>query len=110
MKLHEEGKLSLEDKVFGPDGILNDPFFTEPKDKRVYDITVEQLLSHEAGWTQRYGDQMFMPTIVAEKLNVKPPVDTKMIVRFALDKRLHYTPGNGSGILKSWIQCTWTGN
>jgi CubicO group peptidase (beta-lactamase class C family) len=95
MKLHEEGKLSLEDKVFGPDGILNDPYFSEPKDKRVYDITVEQLLSHEAGWTQRYGDQMFMPFIVAEKLNVKPPVDIKMITRFALDKRLHYTPGMG---------------
>ena len=95
MKLHEQGKLSLEDKVFGPTGILNDPFFNEPKDKRVYDITVEQLLSHEAGWTQRYGDQMFMPLVVAEKLNVKPPVDTRMIVRFALDKRLHYTPGMG---------------
>ena len=95
MKLHEQGKLSLEDKVFGSTGILNDPFFSDPKDKRVYDITVEQLLSHEAGWTQRYGDQMFMPLVVAEKLNVKPPVDTKMIVRFALDKRLHYTPGMG---------------
>ncbi len=95
MKLHEQGKISLEDKVFGPTGILNDPFFNEPKDKRVYDITVEQLLSHEAGWTQRYGDQMFMPLVVAEKLNVKPPVDTRMIVRFALDKRLHYTPGMG---------------
>ena len=95
MKLNEEGKLSLSGKVFGPDGILNDPFFSEPKDKRVYDITVEQLLSHEAGWSQRYGDQMFMPTVVAEKLNMKPPVDTKMIIRFALDKRLQYTPGMG---------------
>ena len=95
MKLHEQGMLSLEDKVFGPAGILNDPFFNDPKDKRVYDITVEQLLSHEGGWTQRYGDQMFMPLVVAEKLNVKPPVDTKTIVRFALDKRLHYTPGMG---------------
>ena len=38
---------------------------------------------------------MFMPLVVAEKLNVKPPVDTRMIVRFALDKRLHYTPGMG---------------
>ena len=95
MKLHEEGKLSLEDKVFGTDGILNDPYFSEPKDKRVYDITVAQLLSHEAGWTQRYGDQMFMPIVVAEKMNVKMPVDTKTIIRFALDKRLHYTPGKG---------------
>ncbi len=95
MKLEEEGKLSLNDTVFGPKGILNDPYFGEPKDKRVYNITVAQLLSHEAGWTQRYGDQMFMPLVVAEKMGVKPPVDTKTIVKFALNKRLHYTPGTG---------------
>jgi CubicO group peptidase (beta-lactamase class C family) len=95
MKLQEEGRLSLQSKVFGPDGILNDPLFDEPKDKRVYDITIGHLLSHEAGWSQRYGDQMFMPIVVAEKLKVKPPVDTKMILRFALDKRLQYTPGMG---------------
>lgn len=95
MKLKEDGKLSLNDKVFGPDGILNDPYFSDPKDKRVCEITVAHLLSHEAGWTQRYGDQMFMPTLIAEKMGVKPPVDLKTIVRFALDKNLHYTPGKG---------------
>ncbi|MBK7133956.1 MAG: beta-lactamase family protein [Bacteroidales bacterium] len=95
MKLQEEGKLSVNDKVFGVDGILNDPFFSEPKDKRVYSITVGHLLSHEAGWTQRYGDQMFMPILIADKMGIKPPVDTKTIVRFALNKRLHYTPGTG---------------
>jgi CubicO group peptidase (beta-lactamase class C family) len=95
MKLVEEEKLSLTDSVFGPKGILNDPYFSDPKDKRVYSITVEQLLSHEAGWTSRYGDQMFMPLIISEKMGVKPPVDTKTIVKFALDKRLHYTPGTG---------------
>ena len=95
MKLNEAGKLSLNDKVFGPNGILNDPYFSNPKDKRVFGITVAHLLSHEAGWTQRYGDQMFMPVLVAEKMGVKPPADTKTIVRFALDKNLHYTPGKG---------------
>jgi CubicO group peptidase (beta-lactamase class C family) len=95
MKLQEQGKLSLTDSVFGPRGILNDPYFAEPKDKRVYSITVAQLLGHEAGWSQRYGDQMFMPLVVAEKMGVPPPVDTKTIVRFALDKRLQYTPGTG---------------
>ena len=95
MKLSEEGKLSLKDKVFGNDGILSDPYFSDPKDKRVYDITVAHLLSHEAGWTQRYGDQMFMPILISEKMGLKPPVSTRVIVRFALDKRLHYTPGKG---------------
>jgi CubicO group peptidase (beta-lactamase class C family) len=95
MKLSEEGKLALNTKVFGSEGILNDPFFDNPKDSRVLDITVEQLLGHEGGWSQRYGDQMFMPMVVAEKMNVKPPVDTRTIIRFALDKRLQYTPGQG---------------
>jgi CubicO group peptidase (beta-lactamase class C family) len=93
MKLKEEGKLSLTDSVFGPRGILNDPFFGQPKDKRVYRINVAELLSHEAGWTQRYGDQMFMPLVVAEKMGMKPPVDTKTIVKYVLEKNLHYTPG-----------------
>jgi len=95
MKLQEEGKLSVNDTVFGPRGILNDSYFENPKDKRVYGITVAHLLSHEAGWSQLYGDQMFMPTVIAQAMGVKTPVDTKTIVRFALDKRLQYTPGKG---------------
>jgi CubicO group peptidase (beta-lactamase class C family) len=95
MKLQEEGKLSLRDRVFGPDAILNDPYFSIPKDKRVYGITVAHLLSHEGGWTQRWGDQMFMPLLIADKMGVKPPADARTIVRFALDKRLHFTPGTG---------------
>ena len=95
MKLSEEGKLSLNDKVFGPDGILNDPYFNNPKDKRVFKITVAHLLSHEGGWSQRWGDQMFMPLTIADKMGMKPPVDTRTIIRYALDKRLHFTPGTG---------------
>jgi CubicO group peptidase (beta-lactamase class C family) len=95
MKLQEEGRLSVTDKVFGPDGILNDTLYSEPKDKRVYNITVGHLLSHEGGWTTRWGDQMFIPFVVAEQMGVVPPVDTKTIVRFALNKNLHFTPGTG---------------
>lgn len=95
MKLIEEEKLSLNDKIFGTDAILNDPYFSNPKDNRVYKITVAHLLSHEGGWSQRYGDQMFMPLTIADKMGVEPPVDTRTIIRFALDKRLHFTPGTG---------------
>jgi len=95
MKLQEDGKLSVSDKVFGVEGILNDSVFTEPRDKRVYSITVAHLLSHEGGWSTRWGDQMFMPITVSENLGMKPPVDTKAIVKFALAKNLHFTPGTG---------------
>ncbi len=95
MKLNEEDRLSLDDKVFGPEGILNDDYFSNPVDKRVYDITVAHLLSHEGGWTMRWGDQMFMPLTIADKMGLKPPVPTRTIIRYALDKRLHFTPGKG---------------
>jgi CubicO group peptidase (beta-lactamase class C family) len=36
---------------------------------------------------------MFMPTIVAGQMKTSLPVDTKTIVRFALSKRLHFSPG-----------------
>lgn len=95
MKLQEEGKLSVNDRVFGVDGILNDSIFSHPRDKRVFSITIAHLLSHEGGWTTRWGDHMFMPMIVASEMGVSPPVDTKTIVRFALGKYLHFTPGTG---------------
>lgn len=95
MKLEEDGKLNLDDKVFGQGGILNDSCYCHAKDKRVYDITVAHLLSHEGGWTQRWGDQMFMPLVIANQMNISPPVDLQTIVRFALGKKLHFTPGTG---------------
>jgi len=95
MRLSEQGRLSVYDRVFGPDGILNDSLFSDPRDKRVYNITIAHLLSHEGGWSTRWGDQMFMPLVISENMGLKPPVDTKAIVRFALNKNLHFTPGSG---------------
>lgn len=95
MKLQEEGRLSVNDKVFGPGAILDDTLFSNPKDRRVFDITVGHLLSHEAGWSQRYGDQMFMPEVVSRTLGIPMPVNLKTIIRFALSKNLHFTPGAG---------------
>jgi len=95
MKLQEAGRLSVNDHVFGPDGILDDTLFAHPKDRRVFDITVAHLLSHEGGWSQRYGDQMFMPEVIARTLDVPMPVDIRTITRFALSKNLHFKPGTG---------------
>jgi CubicO group peptidase (beta-lactamase class C family) len=95
MKLQEDGMLSVNDKVFGPGAILDDTLFSHPKDHRVFDITVAHLLAHEGGWSQRYGDQMFMPEVVSRTLGVSMPVDLKTIIRFALTKNLHFTPGTG---------------
>jgi len=95
MKLQAENKISLRDNIFGPGGILDREYFRDPEDKRAYDITVAHLLAHQGGWSHRYGDHMFMPRVVADYLGKDLPVSTEDIVRFALDKRLHYTPGMG---------------
>ena len=95
MKLNEEGRLGLNDHIFGPGGILNTEYLADPRDPRAEDITVAHLLSHKGGWTTRWGDQMFMPLVVASSLKKEPPVETVDIVRFALNKRLHFTPGHG---------------
>src|SRR3954471_13649648 len=53
MQLIESGQLSLSDKPFGPGGILNvDPYFANANvtDPRIYDITIQNLLEHAAGW------------------------------------------------------------
>ena len=75
MKLCEDSKLSLDDKVFGPSGILNDSCFQNIRDKRMLKITVEQLLRHKAGFTLHRGDPLFsVATLMKwEKWDVPEP-------------------------------------
>ncbi len=96
MKLVEDDKLSLDTKVFGPSGILNDECFLHYKDSRVEDITVKNLLNHSAGWSTRWGDQMFIKDVIAKSLNKELPVSLQDIVVFALSKKLHFKPGDHS--------------
>lgn len=111
MKLQEEGKLRLDDYVFGSRGILNDSIFLHIKDKRGYKITVENLLRHQGGYSIAYGDPMFCPVAIAEKMNVPPPADLNTMIRFVLSRRLSYSPGKstaysniGYGILSKVIE------
>lgn len=56
MVLQERGLLSLGDTVFGASGILNDSTYTASiRDKSMYGITVEQLLRHKGGFSNRRG-------------------------------------------------------
>jgi CubicO group peptidase (beta-lactamase class C family) len=93
MKLYEEGKIDLDEKVFGPEGILNDPRFLEYKDKRVEDITVRHLLNHTAGWSRYSGDPMFSSLYIARKMDVEAPAGFDDVLEFALSRRLSYNPG-----------------
>jgi CubicO group peptidase (beta-lactamase class C family) len=96
LKMREFGLLDLDDNVFGRDGILNDSIYLNYTDPRIERITVRHLLNHSAGWHQRFGDQMFMPYIIAKEMKVDMPVQTPDIIRFALKKRMHFNPGSGT--------------
>jgi CubicO group peptidase (beta-lactamase class C family) len=95
MKLQEEGKLSLDDAVFGPSGLLNTSLYQNIKDpRRANKITVAHLLSHTAGWSKRtYGDPLFIPLKIAEEMQVPAPAELDDIIRFVLSKRIPYAPG-----------------
>jgi len=92
MKLVEEGKLSLSDKVFGKEGILN-KYKLKARDRRLNDITVEHLLRHTGGWTQRYGDPAFYSLDIARKTNQPAPATIRSYIDFIASRRLHFTPG-----------------
>ena len=95
MKLVEKKAFSLDSKVFGPKAILKDPVFNSVADKRMYFITVRQLLAHTGGWSLHYGDPAFNSLIVAEQTGEKSAtMDT--YCRFVASRKLHFDPGTRS--------------
>jgi CubicO group peptidase (beta-lactamase class C family) len=93
MKLNEEGRIELNDKVFGQNGILNDSMFLHYTDTRTEDITVRDLLIHTGGWNGRKSDPIFNSLYIARKMKIKPPVGLDDIIRYQLSEKLDYAPG-----------------
>ena len=96
MKLVENSKITLESKVFGKYGILNDEQFLHIKDKRLEKITVRNLLNHSGGWTQRYGDLAFLPKVVSKGVGDPLPVNIDSYIKFVTTHRIHFEPGSNS--------------
>lgn len=94
MKLRDMGKIRLSDKVLGPKGILNDTFYVNSiRDKRYFDITVEQLLRHKAGFTNYAGDAIFSTRYIMQQNHLTTPPDHRTLLRIVLRRHLGYTPG-----------------
>ena len=94
MKLRDMGRIKFSDKVFGPHGILNDTFYVNSiKDKRYFDITVEQLLRHQAGFTNYAGDAVFSTRYIMQQNHLTTPPDHRTLLRIVLKRHLGYTPG-----------------
>lgn len=96
MRLVEQGKLTLDDHVFGAGGILGDEKYASViSDDRMYDITVRRLLMHEAGFTNRRGDPMFNMKELMEAAHLRRAPGTHELVEIVLSRRLGYAPGAG---------------
>ena len=95
MKLQEEGRLRLSDKVFDPEtGILGKASYCEKiRDKRYYDITVEHLLRHEGGFSQRLGDPMFTTLQLMKRNGLTEAPDPETLMDTQMENRLRYEPG-----------------
>lgn len=96
MKLAEEGKLSLESTVLGPNGILDRKDFNEAiSDRRMEIITIGDLLRHQGGFTLGAGDPMFNTVELkkAKKLDHAP--SNEELVKIVLQRRLGFDPGKG---------------
>lgn len=94
MKLCEEGRLSLDAKVFGPKGILSDTIYSNAiTDERLYELTVDHLLVHKGGFATRYGDPMFniRDIMTADSLTEAPRGAD--LARRVLRRRLMAAPG-----------------
>lgn len=115
MKLMQEGRITLSQKVFGPNGILkNHPALSAATitDSRIYDITVQNLLEHTAGWDRAIDctpnptapypyffsgcDPIAFPLRVSMLTGTTNPVSKYALIEFMLEKGLDFTPGTKS--------------
>ena len=76
--LADEGRLSLDDRVFGEGAILGNDFGPVPPGSRKDEITVRNLLEHKGGWQNVPNDPMFayndldQHALIAELLANRP--------------------------------------
>lgn len=110
LKLAEEKKLSLTDKVFGKYGILNhlSPWSAHRPDKRLYDITVDDLLRHAAGWNSNkpplfdpllndlYLSKGYRVPNIMNIMKLKKKAEPKDILKYVMSLPLHFQPGTQS--------------
>ena len=96
MKLVEKKSLSLDAKVFGPTGVINDPIFNKVKDPRLYKITIRHLLAHAGGWSLHYGDMAFNSLLVLELNGETGAATMDSYNRFIASRKLHFDPGTRS--------------
>lgn len=96
MKLAEQGRLRLDDKVFGAGGILSDTSLTSgPVDRRIFDITVDDLLQHKGGFGLGAGDPMFNTVDIIDAKGLDHAPTPAELIRIVVGRKLAFNPGSG---------------
>ncbi len=92
LKFIEEGRLHLDDKAFRALGELKPPKGATV-DPRLYDITVQQLLQHEGGWSGADAMELPQTRMAAATLGERDPPDCETIIRHRMGIPLDHAPG-----------------
>ena len=111
MNMVEQNQVTLSDKVFGTDGILeNHSFISNANitDVRIYDITVQHLLEHSGGWDRNINcfanptspypydfsgcDPIVAPLHVTQINGTANPATEEDMIVFLLEKGLDFAP------------------
>ena len=92
MVLQDMDSLNIKDTVFGPGGILDDPFFNElvKCDRNYKKVTVEHLLRHQAGFRR---DPLFSSVDVKNQLRLDQAPTKEDHFGLVLSRRLRWVPG-----------------
>ncbi len=95
MKLVEEGKLKLSDKVFGSGAILGNTYGSKPYSAREKSITVAQLLEHTAGGNEWDNNKKPASDTTGDPMFAKISYNHKQLIGWVLDNRkIDVTPGS----------------
>jgi N-acyl-D-amino-acid deacylase len=96
MKLVEEGKLKLDDRV-APFIAHLTPAQGATVDPRWEQITIRHLLNHTGGWDRDKPnggfDPMFRPAIAATAVNAPAPASVETIIRYMKGMPFDFNPG-----------------
>lgn len=112
LKLIEEGKLHPNDKIFGGNGILSrfKPFKADSVDRRLYEITVDDLLRNAGGWdteNSEIEDPIFNDLLVAnnhrlsnisKEMKLPGPPSVYDTIKFMMSEPLDFSPGRESKV------------
>ena len=92
MVLQDQGKLTNDSKVFGPEGVLNDEYFNELTkcDPRYYDMTIEDIMRHRSCFMS---DQLFRSKEVQTYMGLDNPPTKEDFFTLVFRNKLRAAPG-----------------